>query len=285
MYLLTLVLTVVWLAVAGAALVSGLDYYLLPIEERAFSELAALFSPTGLVGQGLGIVGTTMMLVGVTGYSARKRFAFLGRLGPLSAWLQVHIFLCTLGPFLVLLHTTFKFGGIVSIAFWSMAIVVASGVFGRYVYVRIPKALNGGFLSLAAIRDEVSELSGNIAQQTGIAIADIDSVLRPRRAADPPSGLVGALAMALREDLGHRRDRRRLRSFLKDHQVSKALEAPALSLAAEQRRLRVQALLLQPFQRLFRYWHAVHLPLALVMLVIVPLHVGVSILFGYTWIF
>jgi hypothetical protein len=67
--------------------------------------------------------------------------------------------------------------------------------------------------------------------------------------------------------------------------VSKALEAPALSLAAEQRRLRVQALLLQPFQRLFRYWHAVHLPLALVMLVIVTLHVGVSILFGYTWIF
>lgn len=283
--MLTFLLTVVWLAVAGAALVSGLDYYLLPIEERAFSTLAALFSPTGLVGQGLGIVGTAMILVGVTGYAARKRISFLGRLGPLSAWLQVHIFLCTLGPFLVLLHTTFKFGGVVSIAFWSMAIVVASGVFGRYVYVRIPKALNGGFLTLAAVGDEVSALSGKIAKQTGIAIADIEAALRPRRAADPPSGLVGALALALREDLGHRRDLRHLRRFLTDHQVSKTLEAPALSLATEQRRLRVQALLLQPFQRLFRYWHAIHLPLAIVMLVVVTLHVGVSILFGYTWIF
>ena len=81
-----------------------------------------------------------MMLVGVILYSARKRVSWLGGAGGLGNWLQFHIFLCTLGPLLVLLHTTFRFGGIVSIAFWSMVLVVASGVFGRYVFARIPKA-------------------------------------------------------------------------------------------------------------------------------------------------
>ena len=75
--LLSFVLTVIWLAVAGSALVAGLDYYLLPLDQRAFSDLAPLFAPTGLVGQGFGIVGATLILIGVAGYSARKRFRFL----------------------------------------------------------------------------------------------------------------------------------------------------------------------------------------------------------------
>ena len=56
-------------------------------------------------------------------------------------------------------------------------------------------------------------------------------------------------------------------------------------LAGEQRRLRQQVLLLRPFQRLFRYWHVFHLPLAIVMFLILAVHVGVAVLFGYTWVF
>ena len=37
--------------------------------------------------------------------------------------------------------------------------------------------------------------------------------------------------------------------------------------------------------RLFRNWHVIHLPFALVMLVIMIIHVTVVILFGYKWIF
>lgn len=42
---------------------------------------------------------------------------------------------------------------------------------------------------------------------------------------------------------------------------------------------------LQTMQKLFKYWHVAHLPFALIMLIIVVLHVGVAIAFGYTWIF
>ena len=36
---------------------------------------------------------------------------------------------------------------------------------------------------------------------------------------------------------------------------------------------------------MFHYWHVIHKPFAYVMLVVVIIHVGVSIAFGYTWIF
>jgi len=283
--LLSFVLAMIWLGVAGFALIAGLQYYLLPLDDRAFSELAPLYAPTGLVGHGMGIVGTALIVIGVVGYMVRKRLGFLARAGALKHWLQVHIFLCTLGPFLVLLHTSFKFGGLVSIAFWSMAAVVLSGVFGRYVYVRIPKTINGSFLTLAAVTEKARVLSQSIAAQTGIPLDELDGLLAPAAAAPPAQRLGGALGFALREDLRQRKAMRDLRSFLHGRQVPSSLQGSVLALADEQRRLRQQALLLRPFQRLFRYWHVVHLPLAIVMFVILGIHVTVSILFGYTWIF
>jgi hypothetical protein len=37
-------------------------------------------------------------------------------------------------------------------------------------------------------------------------------------------------------------------------------------------------------KRIFRYWHVIHLPFALIMLIIMAIHVGVVIYFGYLWI-
>jgi hypothetical protein len=273
------------LATAATSLFLGLDYYLLPLEERAFSPLAPIFSPTGLVGQGLGIVGTAMIAVGVVGYAIRKRVAALDKLGTLKQWLQVHIFLCTLGPFLVLLHTTFKFGGIVSIAFWSMAIVVVSGLFGRYVYVRIPKTLNGRFLGMEALRERLHGLGAALEARAGIPLPELEAALALGAPRGPAPGLAASLALAVTEDLRGRARQRRVRRLLRARAVPAPVHREVLRLAREQRRLRQQTLLLQPFQRLFRYWHVVHLPLAIVMFLILVVHVAVAVMFGYTWIF
>jgi hypothetical protein len=42
---------------------------------------------------------------------------------------------------------------------------------------------------------------------------------------------------------------------------------------------------LQKMQTFFKYWHVAHLPFALIMLVIALVHMGVSLFFGYNWIF
>lgn len=283
--MLAFVLTIVWLAAGGSALVWGLEYYLLAPSDRAFSELAPLFAPTGLVGQGLGILGSLMMIVGVAGYTARKRVPALSRAGALKHWLQVHIFLCTLGPFFVLLHTTFKFGGLVSIAFWSMAIVVASGVFGRYVYVRIPKTLNGRFLGMEAVEAQVEEVTESIRARTGLAEAELSAVLGAAGEFPERPGLLSALALALKEDVAGRLRTRSVRRLLAAHGVPARIRGEVAALARRRARIRKQTLLLRPFQQLFRYWHVVHLPLAVVMFLVLGLHVTVAILFGYTWIF
>jgi hypothetical protein len=42
---------------------------------------------------------------------------------------------------------------------------------------------------------------------------------------------------------------------------------------------------LELMNRLFKYWHVVHQPFTLVLLIIVVLHIAVAFTFGYSWIF
>lgn len=280
--LLRLVLLAAWLGIAGWGLVQGLDYYRLPLAERAYSPLRAAYQPAGTIGHAFGVAGTLMMLVGVGMYSVRKRVAGLAKIGKLKHWLQVHIFLCTLGPFLVLLHTSFRFGGIVSIAFWSMTIVVASGVFGRYVYTRIPKTLNGRFLSLKTINDEKTALVEAFGERSGLGPRELAALL-PARTPPRRPGLIGAMVLAVRFDVTRRRQVTAVRRALSRRGVPAKDRDALVEILNEQIRLEQETVLLTPFQRLFSYWHILHLPLALLMLVIVAVHVAVAVLFGYGW--
>jgi hypothetical protein len=127
----------------------GNVYYSLPLEERFYHEFHETFKASGILGHGLGIVGTIMIAFGVFLYIGAKKYGWLTKLVRLKYLLEFHIYLCTLGPILVLFHTTFKFGGIVSIAFWSMVIVVLSGVVGRFLYIRLPRDWQGRELTFA----------------------------------------------------------------------------------------------------------------------------------------
>lgn len=280
------IMLVLGVLVGGGALVAGLDYYLVPLPERPFSPLHAQFAPTGLVGQGLGIVGTLMMAFGVVSYGLRKRVRAFAKLGKLRDWLHFHIFLCLLGPFLVLLHTSFKFGGLVAISFWCMALVVGSGVFGRWVYVWIPKTANGRFLTRDEIRQRLSELLRDLEGELAIPWEDLMTLLDPDRRQDPRHrrGIVGALGGAIAYALGARARRTRVHEVLAEAGVPKTARARIAHGLEEERRIEQQLRLLEPFQAAFRYWHAFHLPLAVVMVLVLLVHVGVAVAFGYTWI-
>lgn len=275
-------LALVWIAVAATLLYAGLDYYLLPLPERAYAEGHDVFAPTGVVGWALGVAGTVFMLVGVSAYAARKRWPRLHGLGRLRSWLRFHIFLCTLGPFFILLHSSFKVGGLISIAFWSMVLVVASGMFGRYVYARIPKTIHGQFRSLQSLRQRHAELAERL-REAGVTLPETASVaagdIRAAR------GLLASLFLAIRYDLRRRSQRKRIRRHLEMRGVEPGLREALARLADEQLQLEQQIVLLSPFQRLFRYWHTFHVPLATLMLVIALVHVAVAILFGYGWPF
>lgn len=271
-------------AIGAGALWAGSDYYVIPLVERPFSPLHDLYSPTGLIGHGLGIVGTAFMVGGVALYSLRKRVPFMSGWGKLKHWLEFHIFLCLLGPFLILLHTTFKIGGLVAISFWSMALVVGSGVFGRYVYLWIPKTVNGRFLTVNEVRERRCALVEKIESQVGVGGEDLSRILGEGVSGGEVKSVFGALFASVRFRLGEGAERMRMRRALSEAGVPQGLRDDLVDRLTEEQRGQHQLRFIHPFQRAFRYWHAFHLPLAVVMILIMLVHVAVAIAFGYTWI-
>ena len=275
-------LLLLWLVLAAYPLIEGYSYYLTPRPDRPYSELHETFKPSGLIGQGLGIIGSLLMLFGVVSYMARKRWTFMQKFGSLRAWLTFHIFLCTLGPFLVLLHTTFKFGNIASISFWSMAIVVASGVFGRYVYIHIPKAPDGRFYTPQDLKHAQEQLVRHVAKMTRLHPQD---VVRLIDRVGPTRGIIHALYKTIRFKMQSRGLEDYFEQALAARGVPANVRSKVIPSMQQNAQLQLRRRVLGPFVRAFGYWHVLHIPLALVMLAALIIHIAVAIAFGYTWIF
>lgn len=137
-----------WLAVFAMFLVTGL-YALVVFLTREIPPAGELF------GHGMGIIGFTFMLMTETLYSLRKRSRSV-RWGRMSSWLQFHIFTGLVGPYMVLLHTSWKFNGIAGATTLLTVIIVISGFIGRYIFTRIPRTMDGleieGTLSQEALK-------------------------------------------------------------------------------------------------------------------------------------
>lgn len=106
-------------------------------------------------GHALGIFGFILMLMTETLYSLRKR-SRSARWGRMSGWLQFHIFTGLVGPYMVLLHTSWKFNGLAGVTTLFTVVIVVSGFIGRYIFTRIPRTMDGleieGTLSESALR-------------------------------------------------------------------------------------------------------------------------------------
>ena len=234
----------------------GFSYYKLPIEERFYHPDYALLKPSGLWGHGMGIIGSLLIVIGVFVYMARKRLKIFSRIGLLKYWLEFHIFLCALGPVLILYHTSFKFGGIVSVSFWSLVAVVASGVAGRFIYLQIPHNIEGRQLSMR----EVEEMKDYLLN-TFVKKYDID---------------ISTLQSGSPEELD---------TVIKTKNLSRKEYKQVRILINSQKKLTKQIERLDFMQNIFKYWHVAHLPFALIMLIVMIIHVVVVITLGYKWIF
>ncbi len=82
-----------------------------------------------------------------------------------------------------------------------------------------------------------------------------------------------------------RRSLKTVRSVLKMNNVPKKEYKQIVELVIDDINLNSKIERLDTMQNLFKYWHVAHFPFALVMLIIMIIHVGVTIVFGYRWIF
>jgi len=262
----------------------GFSYYKLGIEDRFFHPDHLNLKPSGVWGHGLGIIGSLLMIIGVSFYMIRKRFRTFTRVGILKHWLEFHIFLCSLGPILVLFHTSFKFGGLVAISFWSMVAVFLSGIIGRFIYIQIPRTIEGRELSLNEVREMKSGIGDNI--QKLVALDDdsykviVDSTKKKVELYHK-----NFFVRYIRKYSDDMKTLRNVKAVLKRNKFSKIQQKPILDLVKSDISLNRRIDSLVTMQNLFKYWHVAHLPFALVMLIIMIIHVAVTIVFGYRWIF
>jgi hypothetical protein len=124
-----------WLALLAAALITGI-YAFVIFWTRSIPAAGSLF------GHLIGVAGFLLMLVTETLYSYRKR-SRKARWGSMASWLQFHIFTGLVGPYMILLHTSWKFHGLAGATTLLTIIIVVSGFIGRYIYTRIPRSIEG----------------------------------------------------------------------------------------------------------------------------------------------
>ena len=284
--LFVVVLVALGLLIPLAIGLRGCDYYTTPVAERPFHPGYEVLKPSGVESHGYGIVGSLMIMTGVGMYASRKRLSFLRNAGPIRTYLSVHIFLCLLGPSLIMYHTTFKFGGLVAVSVWSMLAVVASGVIGRYLYLQIPKTLQGQEMTEGEMTRESESLRQTLLETSGLAPADLERMEAMVHSRDGKrhTGILGVLVDGLTFDLHRRRQLRIFRQEFERSRISGRLLARLSHLALRRSVLRRRMEMLEQSRRLFHLWHVIHLPFTIVMFVILFIHVGVAVAFGYWWI-
>jgi hypothetical protein len=270
----------VFLVLYGAFLYYGRNYYLAPLAEKVRHPFHPLLRQSGVIGHLLGIIGSLFMLVLLL-YSIRKRFRFARNWGNLNNWLHAHIFLGFAGPLLVLLHTVFKFSGIVSISFWSMVLVVLSGVVGKYIYELIPHSLSG--MELDRIELEAEEIGLTFEMRKWIPaahpvwknLAEVDSLNHKASVLDP--------LLLFLEPIRIRRRVSRLLTGLEG--VSRKRRKQLLSLVVKRQMILRKAKLLKQTLKIVHYWHLLHKPFVIIMFMVLLIHVYVAAALGFLWIF
>lgn len=259
---------------------TGFEYYLLPLSERFWNENHEVLRPAGLIGHGLGIAGSLMLTGGVFLYMLRKRVRAFHRMGLLKHWLEFHIFLCTAGPVLIIYHTSFKFGGIVAVSFWCMIAVVLSGFVGRFIYGQIPRTIQGRELDIRELTLREKELSSDIEQRLDRNfLSEKLSFLNDNRRYHNIT-FFSSLKLVITDYLNSRKVISLIQRSYPEQGNRELLESVKNKIILSR-----QIALLRSMQNLFRNWHVIHLPFAIIMFIIMFVHIIVAILFGYTWMF
>jgi hypothetical protein len=246
--------------------------------------LERFITPEKGLGYALGIIGGSAMILLLL-YPARKRLPWLGMLGGVKAWFQVHMALGLLGPLLVLYHANFSTGATNSnVALFCMLVVSGSGLVGRYFYARVHVEFYDSQASLADLRGRLARM-----QQVSGAIAFVPDLFERLNAAEAHMmrnaggipGLMRPLVIATRAFFARRRLSSHIRRAARAQTLLKGQPASAMTRerkAARELSFRhIDAVRrvaeFETYERLFSLWHHLHLPLFFMLLIAGIVHV------------
>jgi len=246
-----------------------------------------LHHPSGIpnggswLGYTYGTVG--FALIGWLAWFGIRRRRYGGQ-GPLEGWLSAHVYLGLALIIVATLHTGFRFHwNLHTLAFVLMALVILSGIFGAYVFLRYPALMttnrSGATLKsmsaeLAGLDQQCRDLALNFDDETAALVIKATEDFGGKftwaeglfgKSVNPLEGATGQAITRLRDEVGG------------------PVGGPGNFLPAEVLPL-VQALtkratIIVKIRRDWRYraqlllWRAVHVPLTIALLVALTIHV------------
>jgi hypothetical protein len=224
-------------------------------------------SASGVFGHGLGILGFLLMLSTETLYSLRKR-ATGKAIGRMSTWLQIHIFTGLVGPYMVLLHSSWKFNGLAGVLMLMTIVIVISGFVGRYIYTAVPRTVDGAEV---ALRD--------LEQQIALADAKLQELGAPQLAL--AASTAGGASLVFGRTFARWRYQREIDRAVKSIGAAGQAHAQQLRQLFDNRfRVQQQIRSLATARRLLAVWHTIHIPIGVALFTVAAIHISETIYYA-----
>ncbi|MEO8676263.1 MAG: hypothetical protein ABI569_11825 [Casimicrobiaceae bacterium] len=247
---------------------------------------SGLFTAGSDIGYWIGVAGGVAMLL-LFLYPLRKRWRPLREIGTTRFWFSFHMMLGIAGPLLIIVHSTLAFGSLnATVAFTAMALVAASGIAGRFLYSRIHHGLYGRRANLAELRAHAgldSEAVRSKLSHAPVVKARLDEFAR-LAVATGRDGLghpLRFMALGWHAKVARRRCTVDVVRALREHADVERWSPEKLAHRIRSRRALIAAHLVEVqrvaqfgvFERLFSWWHVLHVPLVYMMVLAAIAHV------------
>ena len=226
-------------------------------------------------GHSIGVLGFILMLMTETLYSLRKR-SRQARWGRMADWLDFHIFTGIVGPYLVLLHTSWKFNGLAGLVTLLTVIIVASGFVGRYIYTAVPRTADGVEMEANQIAAQISAIEADLQRW----LQDQPEV--ERSLAQPLAAGAGGGAAASIFESGQARQRLQAvkQQIARGDGAARSQVQQMERLFKRRESLRRQVASLATARRTLALWHAIHIPIGMALFTAAFIHIIAAIYYA-----
>jgi hypothetical protein len=244
-----------------------------------------LTAESGL-GYALGIAGGVLMLSQYL-YPLRKKLKWLRNWGRIAIWFKAHMVVGIIGPLLILYHANFGLGSINSnVALAAMALVVFSGLVGRYIFTKINQRLHGRVVTLEELKKASEQARNDMRQDIVMDSSIVESlknheiemlaVARSWWFIFPQLALLGSRTRLMRWRL-----KRRLAREIKAHAQQQKWSKKELRQHIRAGKRLISAYVISVrrvaeyriYQRIFSLWHVLHIPLFVMLVSSAVVHV------------
>lgn len=223
----------------------------------------------------LGMIGTALMAVAAI-YPVFRRWRAFRWLAANSMWFDFHLMAGVVGPLFIILHSALRLGTWVSLAFWSMVIVVASGALGRYLYTVVPKLAGGSDLEELGLAGQLAALRAKSIGASHVVDRELAVGRRAAEAMAATSSVFVAVCWLLWEDCKRPSDAIARMLRLRRTGAPRDLRVLAHHVASRMRYLERRRVIAPKAQQFLNSWKKVHVPFTVLLTGFSAVHIWLA---------